>query len=216
MPSSKAKSEKGAIVLESTYVIFFAIIVLCFFLSYGFLLYQKAMLHIMTNEVAEEITQSYKFGQEDGDLVTQDMVTNLGRYRYVKNGGQLQSSNQSLGTTMLNPRLSGGSLAIDKGGLSIKIEPETSDLGRIHYKLTVTKNYKFLFDDFMNRVLSSGDNYKPINQVEAVSIVEGMDASFYINASKVGKWIMAKTENAFGIVDSVINSVNNMASMLGL
>lgn len=49
----KIRDERGAVMLESTYCILISIIVLMFMLSFGFFLYQNAVVTIITNEAAE-------------------------------------------------------------------------------------------------------------------------------------------------------------------
>ena len=49
----KRRDECGAVVLESTYCILISIFVLMFMLSFGFFLYQNAVVTIITNEAAE-------------------------------------------------------------------------------------------------------------------------------------------------------------------
>lgn len=49
----KIRDECGVVMLESTYCILISIIVLMFMLSFGFFLYQNAVVTIITNEAAE-------------------------------------------------------------------------------------------------------------------------------------------------------------------
>lgn len=48
----KIRDERGVVMLESTYILI-SIIVLMFMLSFGFFLYQNAVVTIITNEAAE-------------------------------------------------------------------------------------------------------------------------------------------------------------------
>lgn len=210
------RNEQGAIVLEATYTIFFAIVILVFFLSYGFILYQRTMVAVSANQIAEEVAQSYKFRDAaNGEVVTQDMIESMGRFRYMLNFWEYESKNEAKAKNLIEPRVSATSLAKDAGGLTVDITTDLGDIGRRHYVVKVTKKYNFMFDQFMNSIFSKGgdNNY---NQIEATAVVESMDASHYINNVKLAKWGVEKLASPLGFVGSIASVVNAVCTLLGI
>ena len=54
------KNESGEIMLEAVFCIIVTLFVVMFLLGIGFVLYQHTVVSIVNNEVAEEISHTYK------------------------------------------------------------------------------------------------------------------------------------------------------------
>lgn len=211
----KFKDERGALVLEATYIIALAIIILAVFIAYGFFLYQNTMVNYAANQIAEEISQTYKYRYvENGQNITVSDITSLGRYRYLGNGADFQSANVGKAEELLTPRLALTSLAREgSGGVSVELEPKMADLGRMYYTITVTKNYRFLFHDFLNKLAKTGGYDRDIGEIKTTVVVDGMDASYYINNVKFAKWATNKLED--NTLDKAITTLNTVLSWFG-
>lgn len=207
------KSESGAIVLESTLTILFAIIVLAFFIAYGFFLYQKTTVNFAANQIAEEIAQTYKYRNvENGEVISQDDLTSLNRYRYLLNSSDFQSKNEGKAKDLLGPRMSSTSLAVDGGDdVQITLTPKMADLGRMFYQIEVSKRYRFLFHDLLQKLAEMGGATEDIGTVKTIITVDGMDAAYYLNNVTIGKW--AHDALAGNIIDDAIGAINKVIEL---
>lgn len=177
---NQIRDENGTIMIESTYCMLAAMIVMIFIVGLGFIYYQHVMFVVACDQVAEEVVQTYKLKNVTHNVeVTQADVENksMGFYRYL--WGTLQSSSKDHLNTLANERLSQTSFALSGGDATVEIVPHLDDLGRRHYAVTITKPYKFLFSNFFN-----GSVFKALkidNTMTTTVYVEGTDISHITN-----------------------------------
>lgn len=183
----KFKDERGAVMLESTYCILISIFVLMFILSFGFFLYQKTTVTIVANEIAEEVSQTYKLRNvSDSSSISSTDISGVGKYRYLFFADNFNSKNEAKAITLANVRLTKTALA-DKAGNSIEktinfsvnrfgstyaLDSETEKLNNTYIKepvdvvfretnTDVLSNIKItLFKDGETKVLSENTDYK--------------------------------------------------------
>ena len=202
----KTKNEKGAVMLESTYCILISIIVIMFFMSFGFFLYQKTIVSIVANDIAEEIAQTYKLRNvEDDGMVLVTDISGIGKYRYFLFSDSFNSKNEIKGRNLGNVRLSKTSLAKKVGDLSVDVETVVDDIGRRHYEVTVKQRYSFLMGDLLELVGLEG-----IQTLEEKVYVESVDVLNYVNTVKTTKYginEMKENSAALGLIDNVISLV---------
>lgn len=205
----KRKDERGAVILESTYCILASILVLMFFLSFGMLLYQNTVVTVVANEVAEEVSQTYKLRNvSDSASVTAADISGIGKYRYLFFTDSFNSRNEAKAESLATVRLSKGALAKEDGNLSVDVETVTDDIGRRHYEVTVSQKYSFLLGDLLSLVGQNGTQ-----TIEKTAYVESSDVLSYINTVKVTKYGIDKvTENssALGLIDSAISLLQSV------
>lgn len=207
------KKEHGSIILESTYCILISIIIVMFFMSFGFFLYQKTMVTIVANEVAEEVSLTYKLRSvSDSSLVTVDDVSGVGKYRYMFFANRFNDHNETKAENIANVRLTKASLAEEEGSLFVDVEMIVDDIGRRHYEVTVRQEYSFLFGDLLSFV---GLNDAQV--LEETVYVESHDVLNYVNTVKATKYGIDKAadlDGGLGLENSMVTLVKKTISLL--
>ncbi len=204
----KLKNERGAVMVESIYCLLLAIFVLIFFLSFGFFLYQKTIVTIIANEVAEDVSQTYKLRNvNDASTITVDDIEGIGKYRYLLFSNNFNSKNKQKAKNATKNRLTQTALAENKGDLSIDIKPIVDDIGRRHYKINVKQKYSFLLGGIL-KVIGQEDT----QIVESTVYVESMDVLNYINTVKTTQYGLEKTKelDIVDMLDTVISLINKI------
>ena len=205
----RTDQENGSIMLESTFCILLSIFVILFFLSFGFFLYQKTMLTVVTNQVAEEITSTYKLRHvTDSTSINESDVSGVGKYRYWIFDNVFQNDNNSKARIFADLRLAKSSLAPSQGDLSVKVEPVGDSIGRRHYKVTVKQKYRFLLGGLLEAI-----GIKDIQELEHTAYVESVDVLYYVNTFKTAKYAVDEVTSdveVLGLIDSVIQLVHSI------
>lgn len=209
----KFKNERGAILLESTYCILISVFVLMFLISFGFFLYQKTTVTIVANEIAGEVSQTYKLRNvADSSLLSSSDISGIGKYRYwlFKNGFELK--NKAKARNLADVRLTKTALAKKEEDLSVDIETVVDDIGRRHYEVTVRQKYSFLLGELLNLI-----GLKDVQTLETTVYVESVDVLSYINTVKVTKYGIDKAEeysDILGIINSAISTLHSIFSII--
>lgn len=205
----KSGNERGAVMLEAVYCVLLIIIVFMFMMSFGFFLYQKTMISIVTNEIAEEVAQTYKLRNVTyNSTVTLSDISGVGKYRYLFFTSSFESKNKAKAYSFADMRLSKTSLAQEEGGLTVDIETVVDDIGRRHYEITVKQRYSFLLGDLLNFIGQSG-----MQELQATSYVESIDVLNYVNTVKVTKYGINKVKDNAPILklfDSTISLLHSI------
>lgn len=205
----KQRDEQGSVILESTYCIFISIIVLMFLMSFGFFLYQKSIVTITTNEMAEKISCTYKLREvSDNSNVTSADISGIGKYRYLFFKENFNSKNENKAFTILDARLSKTSLAKKEGNLDVNVETVVDDIGRRHYEITVSQRYAFLLGDLLSFI-----GQADVQLIEEKAYVASVDVLNYVNTVKLTKYGINKvSENVafLEMIDSAISLLNSV------
>ena len=78
------RNESGMILLEAVFCMIIVIIVMLMILGLGFAVYQHAVVEIVANETAEEVSKTYKLRNSPSSSDINDIdVTTPSMYRYV-------------------------------------------------------------------------------------------------------------------------------------
>ncbi len=209
MKMKNGQNERGAIVLESTYCILFAAIMLVFLMSFGFFLYQNVMVTVVANEVAEEVSQTYKLRNvTDSSSVSEADVSSVGKYRYLFFADRFETKNETKAKNLANVRLSKTSLAEDEGALHVDVEPVVDDIGRRHYEVTVRQRYSFMLGKLLSFV-----GQRDIQTLEKTVYVESSDVLHYINTVKTTQYGINKVKDnssMLGLIDSTISFLQSI------
>ncbi len=202
----RRNSERGAVVVESTWCILLVLFVCLFFISYGFVLYQRTVVTVMANDIAEDIAITYKLKNvADASSVTAADVYSVGKYRYLFFSGDFETANNAKGTALGQKRARAGEMAQAVGNTTVKVEKIKDDIGRYHLKVTVKQRYHFFLGDLLS-VIGQADT----QMVEASVNVVGTDMLSYSNTLHTVSYMT----DAIGELE-VVKIVNNVISLLG-
>ena len=203
----KLKDTRGAIVLESTYCTVIAILMLFFLMSYGFFLYQRTMVYVAANQIAEEVGQTYKLCDvENASGVTAEDVAGVGNFRYTLRSGSFKSKNISKCLDIAGKRLMQGSLAKDEGGLQVEVKQLSDGWYRQHYEITVSKKYSLLLGKMLSVI-----QQKDVQTMSTTVYVESVDVLNYTNSVRLEKFALNETKE----VTALANIVNNILGTFG-
>lgn len=204
----KFKDESGAIMLEATYCVILTMFVFLFMISFGFVLYQNCLVHIVANEAAAELSQTYKYREvSDSSAVSAEAVGSVGMYRFMfGNAGKLQQKNEQKLQTIASTRLMQTNLAQERGALRVSVERIPDDLGRYHLEITVSQKYGFLLGDFLALL-----GLDEAQQIESKVYVAGTDVLFYMNSVRATKNVASMLDNS--IIGSVISAFQNLFAL---
>lgn len=203
------KDEGGAVMLESTYCILVAILVLMFMVSFGFFLYQNAVVTIVANELAEEVSQTYKLRNVvDSSSLTASDISGIGKYRYLFFADSFNSKNEAKLKNLANIRLSKTSLAKKDGSITVNVETIVDDIGRRHYEVSVTQKYSFLLGDLLSFI-----GQKDTQTISRTIYVESSDVLSYVNTVKTTNYGLNELKDhssVLGLVDSAISLLQSI------
>lgn len=204
----------SAIMLEGVFGVTVCMITMIFLISFGFFLYQREVVSIVANQVAEEIAQSYKFRDvKDATNLSVSDVENLGHYRYLfSNASSLLAKNETKAQVLANSRLPETSLAkANGGGAKVEIERITSDVGRCHYAITVSQKYTFLLGGALELIGLSEQQ-----MLSSTVYVAGVDISHYVNMVKLTNWGLEELGGGFPLLKLVNTTVGLLSTVWGL
>ncbi len=193
----KFKDERGFIMIEATYCIMVAIFVMVFLLGLGFYLYQNTVVTIVANEIAEEVSQTYKLRDvEDSSDLTAEDIEGIGKYRYLFFSSSFNEASETKLFTAADVRLSQTSLADSAQDLNVEVETVVDDIGRRHYVVTVSQTYSYLFGGLLEFV-----GLEDAQLIERTVYVESSDVLSYINTVKLTNYIIDKAVESNAITD---------------
>ena len=197
-------SEKGVLILEATFGFFITMLVMLFLLSIGLLLYQRVLVSVVANQAATDIAQTYKlWNVSDNSTLSKEDVINVKPFRGLV-PKKYDDKNTQKAYTYVNSRLKQTSLANPNGMLDVTVRTVHDDIGRNHYKITVSQKYIFLFGDILS--LFGIRNY---DEITAVSRAEAKDMTGYTSNIKLYKYFWKKTEKSM-----FVKSVNSIMGII--
>lgn len=210
----KLKEERGELLLESTYCIIISMFVVFVLLALSFMLYQRAIFTVVSNQVADQAVQLYKYTDptlaDSGDL-KETHVLEVGLYRYLFKKGDMQNTCVVRTKNLMETRLTETSFA-QQGGYMVTIEPISDDvLGRRHFKVSVTAQYGLFMEAFLDAA-----GMQNMGQMSTVVYVEGYDMLAHMNTIQTSKYLMNKvTDNGVGnLVESIFKTISSTLSLL--
>lgn len=178
------RSEKGAIMIESMFAILASLFVMVFLLSFSFLLYQRTLVSVVANEVAEEMSKTYKLRDvEKSSDITRDDLGTVGKYRYLFFSTSYESKNTMKAYSLANAHLTQASLAKEDGRLHVEVKTVSDDIGRRHYEVKISQKYSYLLGGVLEMV-----GLKDAKQLSATAYTEGSDVLHYVNSIKFAKF----------------------------
>ena len=138
--------------LEAVFCIIVTLFVVMFLLGIGFVLYQHTVVSIVNNEVAEEISHTYKLVNvgDSSNVSSKDVMASNGsdgiiKYRYYFSGNVFKNKAEELAKQIYNERIGYTSLASREDSIIVDVKMVKDDVGRRHYVVTSRQKYGFLF-----------------------------------------------------------------------
>lgn len=193
------KSENGTVMIEAVFGILASLFVVFFLLSLSFLLYQRTLVTVVANEVAEEVSKTYKLRQvETSADITKDDLGSIGKYRYLFFSTSYETSNSMKAYTLANAHLTQASLAQEDGRLDVQVETVSDDIGRRHYEVTISQKYSYLLGGILEMC-----GLKDAKMLTAVAYAEGNDVLHYVNSVKFAQFGIGQIKENFKTISFV-------------
>ena len=202
-------SESGVVVLEATFCILVCLLVIFFFLAFGFYVYQRVMFTTVANEVAEEVVQTYKlrYVSDSADMAAED-VSGIGKYRYLLFSWSFNYYAESKAETLATVRLQKTSFANSSGGLEADVETVVDDIGRRHYEVTITQEYGFMLGALFKAI-----GLEETAKLETTVYVDSFDVLNYVNTVRMTDYLIDKytgDSSIFSMLNSVIKLIDTV------
>ena len=214
----KGRSEDGQIMLEAVFCILATIFVLAFVFALGFVFYQHTLVAIVANEVAEEVSQTYKLENVSDstnisayDVRASDGSKGIGKYRYYFFASVYRDKATDLANDLMQQHLGYTSLADDVGDMIVEIEVVKDDVGRRHYAVTVRQKYQFMLGGIL-KLFGLWEE----KEISATAYVMGVDVLHHVNAVKNGEYMIDELAEDVTVVksfNSLIKFANNIMKL---
>lgn len=206
------RRQDGTIMLEATFCMILCLFVIFLLISVGFLLYQKVLVNVVANEIAEQISQTYQYSsmEDMSHIEKNDIVTaNLYRYSIFKEGSMKRANQQKAGR-LAKQRIDRTSLAKATSDPTVTVTPVKDDIGRLHYEVTVTQEYTFLLGEFLD-VMGLGAT----RTLSATAYARGTDILHYVNNVRFAKFVGTELADKLSILDKSIKLISSIVELLG-
>jgi len=204
------KDERGAVMLEATWCVLAVLLICMLLISLGFLMYQHTVVQIVANEIAQEVSQTYKYKTApDSSNVTASHVSSVGLCRYLFRE-KFDSAGERKFKTLVQSRLPQSSLARKEGAMTVDVKRVADDSGRYHLEISVEQRYGFLMGDILSRM-----GLSDAKTVKSTVYVAGTDMLYYTNMIRnwSNMYNMIGETKIGGTLSSCISIIN---SMIGL
>ena len=212
MEWEKEGNERGAVMLEGVFGILVSILVMALLLSLGFYLYQRTVVRIVANEIAEEVAITYKLRNVgDSTSISLNDITGIGKYRYYLFANTFTRENEAKATALAGERLPKTALAKADGAPEVEITVVKDDVGRMHYEVTLRQDYTFLLGKILNLL-----GIEKSGTLSSTVYVEAVDISYYINTVKMTNYGLEKFTDAISVLKAVDSVVKLMKSVYGI
>ena len=193
------RNESGMILLEAVFCMIIVVIVMLMILGLGFAVYQHAVVEIVANETAEEVSKTYKLRNSPSSSDINDIdVTTPSMYRYVFSEKKYTSKAVSRAKQFAEERIGLTNLAEKKNDMNISVEVIKDSVGRRHYKVTVSQKYGFL----AGKLLQSIGLWEE-KTISCTVYSVGVDISHHENAIRNYQYIVSELKEHSKFIDSV-------------
>lgn len=193
------RNESGMILLEAVFCMIIVVIVMLMILGLGFAVYQHAVVEIVANETAEEVSKTYKLRNSPSSSDVNDFdVTTPSMYRYVFSEKKYTSKAISRAKQFAEERIGLTNLAEKKNDMNISVEVIRDSVGRRHYQITVSQKYGFL----AGKLLQSIGLWEE-KTISCTAYSAGVDVSHHVNAINNYKYIVNEFKEHSKFVDTV-------------
>ncbi len=200
----------GEIMLESTMIMLFTIIILIAMISLGFLFYQRIAVSLVANDIASEIAATYKLSNADEE-------NQVAMYRTSFSMNTIEEKKRERSEELLDKKFPLVSLGMNTEAKVSDFDVVVDNIGRMHAEVTVSVESDVVFGGAL-RYLGIMDS-KP--QFDAVGRAECLDITAYAGHVKFFQYIGQKLDDSeFGkpIEDimGIISDFKDILSIFGL
>lgn len=185
------RSENGEIMLESSIVLVFVLLLLMALLSITFMFYQQAMLNTVAAEIAADVAKNLKYTNLEmgNDEITLDNYDGVKMYRMSIGHKKIENGQQDRAEKYVVDRVNKTSLGLNSHNAEVECKVEHSGIGRAYVTVKVTQKTDF----FMSGVLEFLGIYDAEDGFTAHASAECLDLMTYTSminfTENLGGWL---------------------------
>ncbi|MBQ8802269.1 MAG: hypothetical protein IJZ53_01350 [Tyzzerella sp.] len=200
------KKDSGEVMLESTIIMVFTLLILIAMLSVGFLFYQQAMINTVATDLASDIATSYKLTNQDigeGE-VTSTALNDVKLYRTSVSMFSMKALHKQRAEEYLPERIQMSTLGIaEKEPVLEEFDIAVDNVGRMHVELTVSMECDILFSGALKYfgIIDSTPRFS------ARASAECLDITAYASHVKFLDYVGRKAEETLPNGNKAITSI---------
>ncbi len=203
---SDRKAEDGMVTLEAMILLTMALFVMLFFMSFGFLFYQRWTVQHVANDVALRVAQGYAYPEADPVMgfVDSSMRATLSPYRYM--GKNLEEKAERKAKEYGAWTLHISSMAYERRKPEISVRVVHDALAQRHLEVKVSSEYEIPFGGALQFF-----GLKKYVVYEATAYAMCTDISDYINSMNTLVTLSNEifTTKTFKLIDKVLQLIDN-------
>ncbi len=213
------KKENGEIMLESTLIMIFTLIILITMISVGFLFYQQAMVNTIAADMASDIAVAYKItNQEDSEnSLTSNALNDIQLYRTSVSIASMKALHKQNVESELPERVKLSTLGVaDKDPVLESFEVVVDNVGRMHIEITISMECDILFDGALKYfgIIDSTPKFTACARAECLDITAY--ASHVQFLDYVSRKIEKEMSNGNKVITSIMGIFNDVDSIAEL
>lgn len=201
------KKESGEVMIEATIVMVVTLLMLVWILGVGFLYYQKYVVRIATNDVANKIAASYDAPSSDivmGYIAAKDL-----NKKTIYNSDEMTTVNELRTESYVNHIIEKANLYGTVEDVSVHLDYQKDAMGRSHIKVTTECTFDTPFGEGLELFGMSGmQTYVVTAYADSTSLTDYISTVSVADALSNGSVIKAP-----GFVDSTIKMINSFMGM---
>ena len=215
---SSLQDESGEVMIESTIVIVFTIIVLLAMLSVGFLIYQQAMLNTVACELASGIADSFKYDNRETfnmTSITSDAINGTEKYRNTFSTNSLEKKFDEMAEKYAKERVKATSFGMNGSELNVETKLYFNNVGRMRVEVSVSQECNILFD---GALIGLGLMDERLT-FSAHAAAECLDITGYAGHVHFFNYVGKKAEDlgvATDLINGIISTVNNIKDTIAI
>lgn len=194
----------GEIMLESAIVFTFVLFFLIGMLSMGVLFYQRAMLHTVAIETAQETASNFKYA------VTEDKngneVKELKLYRSTLALASSKENGKAVAEKYFNERIKLTTLGTAQEAKVEKVDVSVDNIGRMHAEVTASLECDFLFSDAL--IFLGIIDEKP--KMTSTARAECLDVTAYAGHVQFLRYVSDKVAEVDGETGGVLSKITDI------
>lgn len=198
--------DNGEVMLESTIIMVFTLLILIAMLSVGFLFYQQAMINTVATDLASDIATSYKLTNQDigNSEVNSNALNDVKLYRTSVSMFSMKALHKQRAEEYLPERIQMSTLGIsDKEPVLEDFNITIDNVGRMHVDVTISMECDILFSG----ALKYFGIIKDTPKFSASARAECLDITAYASHVKFLDYVSRKAEETLPNGNKAITSI---------
>lgn len=201
------KRESGEVMIEATIVMVVTLLMLVWILGVGFLYYQKYVVRIATNDVANKIAASYD--APSSDIIMGYISANDLNKKTIYNSDEMTELNELRTESYVNYIVEKANLYGTVEDVEVSLEHQKDALGRSHIKVTTECTFDTPFGEGLELFGMSGtQTYVVTAYADSTSLTDYISTVSVADALTNGSVLKSP-----GFVDSTIKMINSFMGM---